>query len=71
MDSINPAPTTSGSDKHTTGYDEPYQFGRKPNVRAPWPFTERQFARLLIARGRHRMSPSIDDQPEIETGTES
>jgi hypothetical protein len=32
--------------------DEPYRFGRRPNVSAPYPFTERQFARLLILRGR-------------------
>ena len=35
-------------------HDEPYRFGRRPNVRAPFPFTERQFARLLILRGRVR-----------------
>jgi hypothetical protein len=32
--------------------DQPYRFGRRPNTRAPYPFTERQFARLLILRGR-------------------
>jgi hypothetical protein len=35
-------------------HDEEYRFGRRPNVRAPYPFTERQFARLLILRGRLR-----------------
>ena len=35
-------------------HDEPYRFGRRPNARAPYPFTERQFARLLILRGRIR-----------------
>jgi hypothetical protein len=35
-------------------HDEPYCFGRRPNARAPYPFTERQFARLLILRGRLR-----------------
>ena len=35
-------------------HDEPYRFGRRPNSRAPYPFTERQFARLLILRGRVR-----------------
>ena len=35
-------------------HDEPYRFGRRPNARAPYPFTERQFARLLIMRGRVR-----------------
>jgi hypothetical protein len=32
--------------------DQPYVFGRRPRVVAPWPFTERQYARLLVARGR-------------------
>jgi hypothetical protein len=35
-------------------HDEPYRFGRRPNARAPYPFTDRQFARLLIMRGRVR-----------------
>jgi len=61
MDAINPTPTTSGSDSRSVDYDETYTFGRRPNVQAPWPFTERQFARLLIARGKYRMAPSIDD----------
>ncbi len=33
-------------------YDEQYRFGRQPTSRAPFPFTEREFARLLIVRGR-------------------
>jgi uncharacterized Fe-S cluster-containing radical SAM superfamily enzyme len=34
--------------------DQPYVFGRRPRAVAPWPFTERQYARLLIVRGRVR-----------------
>ena len=30
--------------------DEPYRFGRRPTARAPFPFTERQYARLLVFR---------------------
>jgi hypothetical protein len=41
--------------------DEAYQFGRRPTARAPFPFTERQFARLLIARGRLQAAPSVLD----------
>ena len=37
-------------------YDEPYRFGRRPTVQAPFPFTDRQFGRLLVARGRMRES---------------
>jgi hypothetical protein len=33
-------------------HDLPYSFGRRPTCRAPFPFTERQFARLLILRSR-------------------
>ena len=32
--------------------DQPYVFGRRPRAIAPWPFTERQYARLLLIRGR-------------------
>jgi hypothetical protein len=32
--------------------DQPYVFGRRPRAVAPWPFTERQYARLLVVRGR-------------------
>ena len=32
--------------------DQPYVFGRRPRAIAPWPFTERQYARLLVMRGR-------------------
>ncbi len=33
-------------------HDEPYRFGRRPRAIAPWPFSERQYARLLVLRGR-------------------
>ena len=33
-------------------HDQPYRFGRRPSARAPFPFTERQFARLLVLRSR-------------------
>ncbi len=32
-------------------HDLPYKFGRKPNTQAPFPFTPRQYAKLLITRG--------------------
>jgi hypothetical protein len=50
------------STSDAASYDESYQFGRRPTVRAPFPFTEREFARLLIARGRVQADPSADDQ---------
>jgi hypothetical protein len=42
--------------------DQPYRFGRQPTVKAPFPFTERQFARLLIARGRAHADVSSEDR---------
>jgi hypothetical protein len=56
MDATNPLPATAAqpASPAPADHDEPYRFGRQPTVRAPFPFTERQFARLLIARGRLR-----------------
>jgi uncharacterized Fe-S cluster-containing radical SAM superfamily enzyme len=42
--------------------DQPYRFGRRPNARAPWPFTERQYARLLILRSRLDADQSLEDR---------
>jgi hypothetical protein len=57
MDAI--APTSSAANSGT--YDEPYRFGRRPTVRWPFPFTEREFARLLILRSRLQdASPAAD-----------
>jgi hypothetical protein len=33
-------------------HDLAYKFGRKPRAIAPYPFSERQFIRLLVLRGR-------------------
>jgi len=46
----------SGSlDGHGAGdHDAAYQFGRRPNATAPFPFTPMQYARLLVLRGRVR-----------------
>ena len=33
-------------------HDLPYIFGRRPRTLAPFPFTTRQYARLVILRGR-------------------
>jgi hypothetical protein len=45
--------------------DQPYVFGRRPNARAPFPFTERQYARLLVLRGRVQDRPQSPDQPRL------
>jgi hypothetical protein len=54
MDRTDP-PAPPGGTKDGCGasdHDEPYQFGRRPRAIAPWPFTERQYAQLLVLRGR-------------------
>jgi len=52
------------SNQPEPAYDEPYQFGRRPSSRAPWPFTERQYARLLILRSHRDGLPDVADLPE-------
>jgi hypothetical protein len=56
------APITGSKDGHSAAdHDEPYRFGRRPNARAMYPFTERQYARLLILRSRLQAG---DDQAD-------
>ena len=48
-------PETGAGSKDGSGAsdnDQPYTFGRRPRAIAPWPFTERQYAKLLVVRGR-------------------
>ena len=33
-------------------HDQPYRFGRLPTSLAPYPFSTRQYARLLVLRSR-------------------
>src|SRR5262249_43507670 len=35
-------------------HDQPYRFGIRPRANAPYPFNTRQYARLLVLRGRTR-----------------
>jgi len=44
-------------------HDRPYRFGRRPRASAPYPFSTRQYARLLILRGRFRDLPNGEDGP--------
>jgi hypothetical protein len=58
MWSVSPtAATPSPGTKDGTGagdHDLPYRFGCRPRVGATFPFSERQYARLLILRGRYQ-----------------
>jgi hypothetical protein len=43
-------------------HDQPYRFGRRQHSSAPYPFSTRQFARLLVLRGRLRAGEfGVDD----------
>ena len=35
-------------------HDQPYRFGRRPRSSATYPFSTRQYARLLVLRSRVR-----------------
>ena len=51
-------PTETTADLENTResgeFDLPYRFGWTPRTIAPYPFSTRQFARLLVLRGRVR-----------------
>jgi hypothetical protein len=53
--------TSSANTTHAVGsldgdgsadHDQPYRFGFRPRASAPYPFNTRQYARLLVLRGR-------------------
>ena len=47
-------------------HDQPYMFGRRPRAVAPWPFTERQYALLLVLRGRVADAPAAADRLQAQ-----
>ena len=51
---VRPSATGSLDGNGAGDHDLDYQFGRRPNARAPFPFTPIQYARLLVMRGRVR-----------------
>lgn len=66
MERTNQTTSASGS-KDGSGAadnDQPYRFGRRPRAESPWPFTERQFAHLLILRGRLADQPNPADSAD-------
>lgn len=42
-------------------HDEPYRFGWRPRAEATYPFSERQYARLLVLRSRYQ-SGTFDER---------
>lgn len=45
-------------------HDQPYQFGWRPRASVTYPFNTRQYARLLVLRGR------VQDQLYSDTGND-
>jgi hypothetical protein len=57
MWSVSPADTPSTGTRDGSGagdHDQPYRFGWRPRSAAPFPFSEREYARLLVLRSRHQ-----------------
>jgi hypothetical protein len=46
--------TESSRRNSEADFDQPYRFGLRPRSTHPFPFTTREYARLLIFRGRIR-----------------
>ena len=65
------SPTDSGSahgsldGEGAADHDQPYRFGFRPRAVAPYPFNTRQYARLLVLRGRiqDHVGPSLELVP--------
>ena len=72
-----PPPGSVGSLDGTgsADHDMPYEFGRRPRVIAPFPFTTREYARLVVLRGlvqdRLAAGERIDDLSADGTGWRS
>jgi hypothetical protein len=57
--------TTSTGSRDGLGaadHDQPYRFGFHPSCRWTYPFTDRQFCRLLMLRGRVQDGEFTDDR---------
>jgi hypothetical protein len=44
-------------------HDQPYRFGGRPRSSVPYPFNTRQYARLLVLRGRLRDAQGSNLRP--------
>ena len=47
----------------TGDHDQPYRFGRRPRASVPYPFSTRQYARLLVFRSR--LSEQLAGQDDL------
>jgi hypothetical protein len=56
-----PRPIGSRDGAGAGDHDQPYRFGR-PRANVPYPFNTRQYARLLVLRGRLQDRHAGEDQ---------
>ena len=49
---LDPATSESLDGSGAADHDQPYRFGRRPRSSATYPFSTRQFAKLLVLRSR-------------------
>jgi hypothetical protein len=55
------SPDGSGAGDH----DQPYRFEWRPRAEVPFPFSTRQYARLLVLRSRIRENAEGQDWPPL------
>ncbi len=65
---ISPSPAGSLDGSGAADHDAAYKFGRRPRASAPYPFSTRQYARLLILRGRIEASLADGDRSQVGGG---
>jgi hypothetical protein len=67
MQDIGSSPLTGGTQDGTgaSDQDQPYRFGRRPTTEHPYPFSTRQYARLLSLRSRVQAGQFQEDGPEL------
>lgn len=58
---VRESPDGSGAGDH----DQPYRFGWRPRAEVPFPFSTRQYARLLVLRSRVRENAEGQDWPPL------
>ncbi len=66
MIDVSAQPTSGSHDGLGAGdHDLPYRFGRRPRANAPYPFSTRQYARLLVLRSWVRETLGAEDLADV------
>jgi hypothetical protein len=65
----NPSTGESRDGIGAADHDVPYVFGRLPHAMAPFPFSTREFARLLVLRSRVRERLLVEHPVSLAEGS--